>query len=118
MQSARIEIERAEPVVIAFRRDDHGHAIVDFGHELVGGGGDYGEGTDPFTRHGMLPVLPNGREGEGLARGQPNGERLFGARVLGRTPFEEIVNRQQCVPTLVGVAKRRWRLTRLLRSPV
>jgi class 3 adenylate cyclase len=56
-----------EPTNVIGGREDQWHSIVDFGHEFVGIGGDDGEGSNPFARSRVLPILPQPSNAEWAA---------------------------------------------------
>src|SRR4051812_48458310 len=59
-----VKIER-EPPAVVFWPKDRRHAVVNALDELVYRRGDDAEGSDPFPRGGVLPVLPKARETKG-----------------------------------------------------
>jgi hypothetical protein len=89
-QVARVGL-LAEPARITFARENDRHAVVNFGHERVGIGGDDRKGADPFARRRLLPVLPNPRNAE--RRAVLHGDRVGLLRLLrlDRLPLEEAV---------------------------
>jgi len=65
-QIARVRL-LAKPAVIVPPGEDHGHAVVDVGNEVVCVGRDDRERADPLARGGMLPVLPDAGDAERTA---------------------------------------------------
>ena len=87
-QIARIGLV-AQPWSVVAGRQDHRHPIMDFGHHLVGLGGDYRERPDPFTRCWLFPVLPQPSDAERRALLHRNGIRPRSLLSLDRFPLEE-----------------------------
>jgi hypothetical protein len=91
-QIARIGLV-AQPWSVVAGRQDHRHPIMDFGHHLVGLGGDYRERPDPFTRCWLFPVLPQPSDAERRALLHRNGIRPPSLLTLDRFPLEEAIDR-------------------------
>ncbi len=66
--NARVRL-LAEPARVIGGREDHGHAVVDSGDQLVGVSGDDRERPHPLTRCWLSPVLPYAGEAYPSAEG-------------------------------------------------
>jgi hypothetical protein len=97
----------AEPGRPCVGLQDHRHAIVDFGAELIRRGGDDREAADPFAGR-RVPVLPHTRERHDAAIGERKRIRLLSGRRL--LPFVKRVDRYQAAPALERLAESRLAL--------
>ncbi len=92
----------AQPVSTVAGRENERHAVVDFGHQLVGMRRDDGEREDPFARGRVLPVLPQTAKAKGRAVLHGDGIRLLGLLPLDRLPFEEAIDRDDEAPPSIN----------------
>src|SRR3954453_1914537 len=65
LQEFVCRLARCKPHVEGSRGENERHAIVHRPHELVGGGGDYGERLERLAAVRVTPAVPEPREGDG-----------------------------------------------------
>ena len=77
-----------KPCLLVFGVQDHGHAVVDVGHEAVGFGCDDGEGVHVLAL--VFKLLPDARKGKGLCALQGDAVGDFGLFTHG-FPFVKAI---------------------------
>jgi hypothetical protein len=95
-----------EPMYIISGGEDQRHAIMDFGYHLICVGRNNREGSYPFTRSRMVPILPQSANAERIAVTHSDGVRFLGFALDG-LPLEEAVNRHNAAASPIGISEHR-----------
>jgi hypothetical protein len=95
------------------RSQDQRHPVVNFGHKLIGVGGDDSERADPLARIRIPPVLPQSANAERLAILHGDRVGLLRLLALDRLPFIEAVHRENAAAPAIRLPKH-WQPVRRL----